>query len=96
MLMEQLIRQNRSYRRFYQDYHIATDNLRYFINLARLSASAKNAQPLKYLLSNEEATNENIFACLTWAGYLKDWNGPGSGRTAVSLHHHAGRSSDRR
>lgn len=79
MLMEQLIRQNRSYRRFYQDYHIAMGNLRYFINLARLSASAKNAQPLKYLLTNEKATNEKIFACLSWAGYLKDWDGPEAG-----------------
>lgn len=79
MLMEQLIRQNRSYRRFYQDYFIAQGNLKYFINLARLSASAKNAQPLKYIISNEESTNQKVFECLSWAGYLKDWDGPEPG-----------------
>jgi nitroreductase len=79
MLMEQLIRQNRSYRRFYQDHFLATGNLKYFINLARLSPSARNAQPLKYCISNEEPLNEKIFDCLAWAGYLKDWEGPEQG-----------------
>jgi nitroreductase len=79
MLVEQLIRQNRSYRRFYQDYFIAKGNLKYFINLARLSPSAKNAQPLKYYISNDKNTNDKIFPCLKWAGYLKDWDGPEEG-----------------
>jgi len=79
MLLEQLIRQNRSYRRFYQDFYIATGNLKYFINLARLAPSAKNLQPLKYLISNKNETNEKIFSCLSWAGYLKNWNGPEEG-----------------
>jgi nitroreductase len=77
--MEQLIRQNRSYRRFYQDHFIATDNLKYFVNLARLSPSARNAQPLKYYISNDASTNHKIFECLSWAGYLKDWEGPAEG-----------------
>ena len=79
MLMEQLIRQNRSYRRFYQDFFIAADNLKYFVNLARLSPSARNAQPLKYYISNTESTNQKIFECLSWAGYLRDWEGPEQG-----------------
>ena len=79
MLIEQLIRQNRSYRRFYQDYFIAKGNLKFFINLARLSPSARNAQPLKYFISNEKNSNDKIFECLKWAGYLKDWDGPEEG-----------------
>ncbi|HKL38677.1 MAG TPA: nitroreductase family protein [Bacteroidales bacterium] len=79
MLMEQLIRQNRSYRRFYQDHFLAVDNLKYFVNLARLSPSARNAQPLKYYISNDEPVNAKIFECLSWAGYLKDWDGPEEG-----------------
>lgn len=79
MLMEQLIRQNRSYRRFYEDHFIAEGNLRYFINLARLSPSARNAQPLKYIITNEEPGNQKVFECLAWAGYLKDWEGPEPG-----------------
>ncbi len=79
MIVEQLIRQNRSYRRFYQDYYIATGNLKYFVNLARLSPSAQNLQPLKYYISNEKEPNEKIFKCLKWAGYLTDWEGPEDG-----------------
>ena len=79
MLVEQLIRQNRSYRRFYQDYYIAQGNLKYFVNLARLSPSGKNAQPLKYIISNDNSSNETIFKSLNWAEYLKDWKGPEEG-----------------
>ena len=49
------------------------------MNLARLSASAANLQPLKYILSNDPQKNELIFSCLAWAGYLKDWSGPPEG-----------------
>jgi nitroreductase len=46
------------------------------VNLARMTASAANLQPLKYILSSEPETNASIFNCLGWAGYLKDWPGP--------------------
>ncbi len=79
MLIEQLVRQNRSYRRFYQDFHVSKENLKYFINLARLSPSARNAQPLKYYIANDKSTCKKIFSTLKWAGYLKDWDGPAQG-----------------
>lgn len=79
MLIEQLVRQNRSYRRFYQDFHVSKENLKYFINLARLSPSARNAQPLKYYIANDKSTCKKIFSTLKWAGYLKDWDGPVQG-----------------
>jgi len=49
------------------------------VDLARLSASAANLQPLKYVLSCEPARNAAIFATLAWAGYLRDWPGPVEG-----------------
>jgi nitroreductase len=49
------------------------------VDLARQSPSAANKQPLKYILSNQHAVNELIFSQLAWAGYLKDWPGPGEG-----------------
>ena len=49
------------------------------MNLARLSASTANLQPLKYILSNIPHKNEMIFSCLAWAAYLKDWPGPPEG-----------------
>ena len=76
-MLENLIKGNRSYRRFYQDEAIPAETLKWLVNLARLSASAANLQPLKYLLANEPKRNDAIFSCLAWAGYLKDWPGPG-------------------
>jgi nitroreductase len=78
-MIEDLIRQNRSCRRFYQDEAVTQDTLRWLVNLARLSASAANLQPLKYILVNEPKRNGAIFACLAWAGYLQDWPGPEPG-----------------
>lgn len=79
MMLQDLIRKNRSYRRFYQDVPVEMDTLRQLVNLARLSASGANLQPLKYLLSCGPATNGRIFPHLRWAGYLKDWGGPAEG-----------------
>lgn len=77
--LENLIRANRSYRRFYQEIAIETETLRELVNLARLSASAANRQPLKYILVSEPARNAQVFSTLGWAGYLKDWDGPSEG-----------------
>jgi len=78
-MIEELIRGNRSYRRFQQDQAVSLETLRGLVNLARLSASAANLQPLKYLLSCGPEKNAAVFSCLAWAGYLKDWPGPGEG-----------------
>jgi nitroreductase len=78
-VIEDLIRRNRSYRRFYQDRSIDKEILLELINLARLSPSSGNLQPLKYILSNTPEKNNLIFPCLAWAGYLKDWPGPQEG-----------------
>ncbi len=79
MDLKQLILKNRSYRRFYQNVEIKKDLLIEWVNLARLSNSAKNMQPLKYYISNKEDTNKAIFETLKWAGYLNNWNGPDEG-----------------
>ncbi len=78
-MLHELVEKNRSYRRFQENFEIGTDTLRNWVDLARLSASGSNAQPLKYALSNESATNTKIFSTLSWAGYLKDWSGPSEG-----------------
>ncbi|RJR38662.1 MAG: nitroreductase [Deltaproteobacteria bacterium] len=78
-MIADLIRGNRSYRRFYENEPVSLDTLRGLVNLARLSASGANLQPLKYILSNEPAKNTAVFSCLAWAAYLKDWPGPAEG-----------------
>lgn len=78
-MIKDLVLANRSYRRFYQNETIELNTLTELVDLARLSASAANLQPLKYIISNDQVKNENIFKTLGWAGYLKDWNGPCEG-----------------
>jgi len=78
-MIADLIRKNRSCRRFYGDQNIDLATLEDLVNLGRLSASAANLQPLRYILSCNPKTSAQIFPCLGWAGYLKDWPGPKSG-----------------
>jgi nitroreductase len=78
-MLRDLILKNRSYRRFHQDVTIERETLRELVDLARLSASASNLQPLKFMLSCDAGKNAKIFACLGWAAYLRDWPGPVEG-----------------
>jgi len=78
-MLGDLVLRNRSYRRFYEEVAISLETLKELVGLARLSASAGNMQPLKYVLSCEPQTNALIFPHLRWAGYLKDWPGPAEG-----------------
>lgn len=78
-MLKNLIQKNRSYRRFYEDKRISVKTLKSLVELARLSASSANLQPLKYFLSSTPTTNQKIFPCLKWAGYLRDWPGPARG-----------------
>lgn len=76
MNMQELVRKTRSYRRFHEDFKIGMEVLEGLVELARLSASARNLQPLKFMLCNQKDKNELIFSELGWAGYLQDWPGP--------------------
>lgn len=78
-MIAELIKKNRSCRRFYQDRSVSVKTLKELVDLARLSASAANRQPLRFILSADRHTNEKIFPCLAWAAYLKDWPGPAEG-----------------
>ncbi len=78
-MLKDLILKNRSYRRFYQSEKISNEQLREWVDLARHSASARNSQSLKYILSTEETSNAGIFEQLAWAGYLLYWQGPEEG-----------------
>ena len=74
-----LVRGTRSVRRFHEDRAVDRHTLVELIDLARLSASGGNKQPLKYVLSCAASMNARIFPCLSWAAYLKDWPGPRQG-----------------
>ncbi len=78
-MIRDLVVSNRSCRRFHEDAAIERSTLEELVDLARLSPSAANQQPLKYILSSDPKSNTAIFPHLFWAGYLKDWPGPVEG-----------------
>ena len=78
-MLRDLIRKNRSYRRFRQQVPIEAETLRELVDLARLSASAGNMQPLRYILSCDPEKNALIFPSLAWARYIENWPGPPEG-----------------
>ena len=78
-MLKDLLLKNRSYRRFDQSSIVPMRLLREMVEAARLSASARNMQPLRYMLFNDSNSCGKIFPTLAWAGYMKEWPGPGDG-----------------
>lgn len=78
-MLRDLILKNRSYRRFYETERITENQLKDWIDLARISSSARNAQPLKYILIADQEQCDRLFPLLSWAGFLTDWDGPVAG-----------------
>lgn len=75
-MIRKLVYKNRSYRKFKTGEHISTETLEQLADLARVTPSSKNIQPLKYLLLNQKADTDFVFERLKWAWYLKNWQGP--------------------
>lgn len=74
--MRDIVKKNRSYRRYEQRKKISELELKELVDVGRLTPSAANKQSIRYFLSNDESTNAKIFETLKWAGYLEEWEGP--------------------
>jgi nitroreductase len=79
MNLKELVLKSRSYRRFDESFKIDTKTLEALIELARLSPTGANKQPLKFLYFNTPDECSRIFPYIAWAGYLTDWAGPEKG-----------------
>jgi nitroreductase len=79
MNLHDLIEKTRTFRRFDGNHEVSADTLASLVNLARLSASGANRQPLKYIIVTDPARREVVYPCLAWAGYLTTWEGPDPG-----------------
>lgn len=78
-ILRELLKSDRSYRRFDENHKIDRKTLLKLIELTRYCASGRNLQPMKYYVVNEEEACGKIFPLLKWAGYLTDWDGPEKG-----------------
>jgi nitroreductase len=78
-MMSELVRRTRTVRRFQEGKAIAPATLQGLLDLARLGGSARNGQVLRYMVLTEASLCSQLFPLLGWAGYLRDWPGPGPG-----------------
>src|SRR5665647_93947 len=70
MNLKELVLKSRSYRRFDESYQIDAKTIESLIDLARLSPTGANKQPLKFLYFNTPDECNRIFPYIAWAGYL--------------------------
>lgn len=75
-MIKELLLYNRSYRRFHQTPVLSHEAHLDLIDAARLSPSARNDQPLRFIIVESQKACDTIFPFTAWAGYLKDWPGP--------------------
>ncbi|MCB9481121.1 MAG: nitroreductase family protein [Desulfobacteraceae bacterium] len=74
-----LVIKNRSYRKFDESASLTEEFLKELVFTARHTASAGNLQPLRYRLVFDQKEKEILFKSLSWAAYLKDFEGPEKG-----------------
>ena len=78
-MIKDLVKKNRSYRRFFENVEVSADVLTDLVDTAHFTASAANKQPLRYMIVSSNEDKEKVFSTLRWAGALKDWDGPSIG-----------------
>ena len=78
-LIETLIKKDRTYRRV--DESVAIDRLQIlrWLDVVRQTPSARNIQPLKYIIITDEALCHEITELQHWAAMLPEWDGPAVG-----------------
>lgn len=69
MSTKDLIHSRRTIRKFRQT-PLTADQLRSYIDAARVAPSAANLQPLKYIAVQSSEMVEKLFPLVKWAGYL--------------------------
>ncbi len=75
-MIENLVKITRTVRKYKASESIAEKDLFNLVDLARLGGSARNSQPLKYMIINQDNLKKQVFVHLGWAGYFSEWDGP--------------------
>ena len=69
-MLKDLLKKNRSYRRYDESYTLTKETLAGLVELTRYCPSATNLQPLRYYLSVDPSINSILFDNTGWAGLL--------------------------
>jgi nitroreductase len=81
--IRELVKKSRSYRRFDEHRSISRETLIELVDIARFCPSARNQQPLRYVISTDPGKTARIRDCLLFALDLPDWGGPVKGERPV-------------
>lgn len=84
-MIKDIIKKSRSYRIFDENYKLSKQDLIDLIELARFSPCGKNGQYLRFIPIYKEEVLKEIYPCLAWAAYLKDWKGPTEGERPTGI-----------
>ncbi|MCR5584547.1 MAG: nitroreductase family protein [Lachnospiraceae bacterium] len=79
-MLKDLVLKNRSYRGFDENFKVSPEILKDLVDVARITASGANAQPLKYRLIFEEAEVKKMNGFTRWGKMLKDMTLPHPGQ----------------
>ena len=79
MKIYELMKKCRTIRRFDESGKVDRSTLLELIELAVLTPSSANMQPLRYCVVNERERCNTITGLLGWAGALTEWDGPEEG-----------------
>jgi len=75
-IYKKLVHSARSHRRYIAAQPVPREVLVQLVDLARLSPSAMNAQPLRYRVVSETAESAEVFQCTNWAKGLRTGPAP--------------------
>jgi nitroreductase len=78
-MLKELVKKNRSYRRFDEKHIISIETLEELVDLTRFAPSAANFQPLRYVLVSDMKINKEIFIHTRWGGYIEGGAAPKEG-----------------
>ncbi len=79
MRLQDLVRSSRSFRRFDERVKIPEKKQKKWLEALRYIPSARNLQPLRYVVVRSCEARERLFPLLGWAGYLKGKGTPQPG-----------------
>ncbi|MFN4217516.1 MAG: nitroreductase family protein, partial [Brevinematales bacterium] len=71
MNLRSLVRKSRSFRRFEEARSIPVKKVETWMETLRFLPSARNLQPLRYVVVQSPEAKAKLFSLLGWAGYLK-------------------------
>ena len=84
-MIRDLVEKSRSYRIFDESYKLSKQDLVALIEITRFSPCGKNGQYLRFIPIYKEEILKEIYPYLSWAAYLKDWDGPTEGERPTGI-----------